>query len=49
MQEKHKTYTYTARNINNPDDVVTFTLDNEHMRVNLTGVLEKAGALVGAE
>ena len=49
MQEKQKTYTYTARSVNNPDNVVTFTLDGEHMRVNLTGVLEKAGALFGAE
>jgi hypothetical protein len=49
MQEKHKTYTYTARSVNNPDNVVTFTLDNEHLRVNLTGVLDQASTLIGAE
>lgn len=49
MQENPETYTYTARNANDPSKVVTFTLYNNHMRVNLTGVMEQAGKVVGAE
>lgn len=36
------TYTYTARNAENPDLVVTFTLENEHLRLTLAELLEKA-------
>jgi hypothetical protein len=43
------TYTYTARNIQDPSKVVTFTLFNEHMRVNLTGLLDQAREISGAE
>lgn len=49
MQTEHKTYTYTARNINNPDKVVTFTLYDGHMRVNLTGLLDQASTVAVAE
>lgn len=49
MQNNYETYTYTARSANDPTKVVTFTLYDHHMRVNLTGVLEQAGMVVGAE
>jgi len=49
MQNERKTYTYTARNINNPDKIVTFTLYDSHMRVNLTGVLDQANTVVSSE
>ena len=49
MKEDHTTYTYTARNINDPNNVVTFTLDDGHMRVNLTGVLDQANTVASAE
>ena len=39
------TYTYTARNINNPDVVVTFTLEDDHLHLSLTGLLEQAGKI----
>lgn len=44
-----ETYTYTARNAEYPDKVITFTLYNGHMRVNLTGVLEDLGEITSAE
>jgi len=34
------TYTYTARNIHNPDKVLTFTLQGDYLKVNLTGMEE---------
>ena len=49
MQKNHKTYTYTARNINDPDKVVTFTLYDGHVRVNLSGLLDQANILVSSE
>jgi len=49
MQTEHKTYTYTARNINNPEKVVTFTLYDGHMRVNLTGLLDQANTVASAD
>ncbi|MGD8403938.1 MAG: hypothetical protein PVJ21_09770 [Anaerolineales bacterium] len=49
MNTEHKTYTYTARNITNPDKVVTFTLYDGHMRVNLTGLLDQANTVASAE
>lgn len=44
-----ETYTYTARNVNNPEKVITFTLYDGHMRVNLTGLLEDLGTITAAE
>jgi len=35
------TYTYTARNIENPEQVVTFTLQDQHMSVDLGAPLEQ--------
>lgn len=49
MQENHETYTYTARNASNPSNVVTFTLYNNHLRVNLTGVMEQARTVAETE
>jgi hypothetical protein len=49
VQENHKTYTYTARNADQPSEVVTFTLYNNHLKVNLTGLLDQAGIVVEAE
>jgi len=49
MTQDFGTYTYTARNANNPDKVVTFTLDNSHMRVNLTGILDQTSKISAAD
>lgn len=49
MEQKHQTFTYTARSLNNPDRVITFTLYNSHLRVNLTGLVEQAGKISKAE
>lgn len=49
MDTTHQTYTYTARSVEDPDRVVTFTLDNGHMRVNLTGLMEQAGKIKEAD
>ena len=43
------TYTYTARNVHNPNKVVTFTLINEHMRVNLAGLFDQVKEIGDAE
>jgi len=45
MEKKLKTYTYTARNVSDPRKVVTFTLSNGHMRINLTGLFDHAMAV----
>jgi hypothetical protein len=44
-----KTYTYTARNAEDPDKVVTFTLDEERMRVNLTDLLEDTQRVMSSD
>lgn len=49
MQHNHTTYTYTARNVNDPDKVVTFTLLDGHMQVNLMGLIDQAQSVVKAE
>lgn len=48
MFKNHKTYTYTARNVDNPDKVVTFTLDDERLRVNLTDLLDRVPTVAGS-
>jgi hypothetical protein len=35
------TYTYTARNQENPDRVMTFTIIDNHIKVNLTGFVDQ--------
>lgn len=49
MQTNHETYTYTARSADDPSNVVTFTLYDLRMQVNLTGVLDQVSTLAGAE
>jgi len=34
------TYTYTARNARNPEKVITFTVYDNYLKVNLTGLLD---------
>jgi hypothetical protein len=41
VDQLDKTYTYTARNIENPEQVVTFTLRNRHMSVGSGAPLEQ--------
>ncbi|MDX1686462.1 MAG: hypothetical protein R3248_00630 [Candidatus Promineifilaceae bacterium] len=43
------TYTYTARSAADPDRIVTFTLANGHMMLNLTGVMEQLSEVVSAD
>lgn len=45
----NKTYTYTARNSEDLNRVVTFTLYDGHMRVGLTGLLDQVQAVAGSE
>jgi hypothetical protein len=40
------TYTYTARNIENPERVVTFTLQDHHMSVGVGAPLEQVETLL---
>lgn len=49
MENNQDTYTYTARSANDPTKVVTFTLMNNHVRVNLTDVMEQAGMVAQAQ
>lgn len=41
-----KTYTYTARSIENPEQVVTFTLQDHHMSVGVGAPLEQVETLL---
>lgn len=43
------TYTYTARNLDNQDLVVTFTLENNHLNLGITELLEKFGKIAQSE
>lgn len=43
------TYTYTARNKNNPDKVITFTIYEDYLKVNLTGLLDRISNLAEEE
>lgn len=43
------TYTFTARNAENPEKVVTFTLYGNHLRVNFTGLVEKTGKVIQSD
>lgn len=44
-----ETYTYTARHALDPEKVITFTLQGEYLQINLTGVLESIGDILGEE
>ncbi len=41
------TYTYTARNKENPDRVMTFTIFEDYLKVNLTGLVDQMSEVVG--
>lgn len=43
------TYTYTARNKNNPDRVLTFTIFEDYLKVNLTGLVDQVADVAGDE
>lgn len=48
-ENNNKTYTYTARNSNNPDKIITFTLINDHLRINLAGLWDQIGEITSSE
>ena len=43
------TYTYTARNIDDPDRVLTFTIFENYLKVNLTGWVDQVSSVVEEE
>ncbi len=43
------TYTYTARDKNNPNHVMTFTIFEDYIKVNLTGLIDQVSDVVGEE
>jgi hypothetical protein len=43
------TYTYTARDADNPDKVITLTVIDDHIHVQLTGILDAVGNVFQAE
>lgn len=40
------TYTYTARNADEPDKVLTFTLQGEYLKINLTGLADNLSQIL---
>ena len=47
--EMTQTYTYTARSAEDPDRVVTFTLTDGHMMLNLTALVEQLADVATAD
>jgi hypothetical protein len=43
------TFTYTARNANNPKKVITLTLVDDTFKINLTGLFDQAREIANAE
>jgi len=43
------TYTYTARSLENPDRVLTFTIIDDYLKVNLTGLFDQVSNLLDEE
>lgn len=43
------TYTYTARNEDNPNRVMTFTIFEDYIKVNLTGLVDQVSEVVEEE
>lgn len=43
------TYTYTARSADDPQRVITFTLREEYLEINLTGMLDSIEEVVSGE
>lgn len=46
---RNDTYTFTARSADDPARVLTFTLSNGHMHLNLTGIGDQLAGLAEAE
>lgn len=43
------TYTYTARNKDNPNRVITFTIFEDYLKVNLTGLIDQVSEVIEEE
>lgn len=43
------TYTYTARNKDNPNRLVTFTIFDDHLKVDLTGLVDQVSEVIDEE
>ncbi len=43
------TYTYTARNAGNPNKVLTFTLQGDFLKINLTGLEDDLAEIIGGD
>ena len=43
------TYTYTARSKENPDRVMTFTIFDDYLKVNLTGLVDQVSEVIDDE
>jgi hypothetical protein len=43
------TYTFTARNANNPDEVITLTIQDDFLHVSMTGIVEQVGKVRKSE
>ena len=44
-----ETYTYTARHALDPEKVITFTIQGDYLQINLTGMLDSIGGILGDE
>lgn len=44
-----ETYTYTARHALDPEKVITFTMQGEILQINMTGMLDSIGDILGDE
>ena len=49
VNKNNQTYTYTARSINDPENIITFTLDDGHLRVSLAGLFDQAGVITQSD
>jgi len=43
------TYTYTGRSQDNPNKVITFTIYDDYMKINLTGLVDQVSEIVDEE
>jgi hypothetical protein len=44
-----ETYTYTARSRQNPDEMITFTIDRQYLRINPANMAENLSKIAAAE
>lgn len=50
MENERNTYTYTARSAEDVDELVTFTIEDDYLKINFGGVLaEKAEEILAAD